>query len=151
KAQAEDWMQSIELFVARSIAEADKADVAKDVYGVWAALEPVALFYQGAPGAEPAKVRYDALMADAKNKKEIDAGKKLAEGKEKETRFDFDGAHAVFKEAERLFGSTKAGKAAGLAWKQIEKDNKLGYQHTCGYCKAGGCACPTHSKLKKKK
>ena len=151
QAQAADWVQTIELFVAKSIAEADKAEVAKDVYGMWAALEPVALFYQGAPGAETAKTRYEALMADAKNKKEIDAGKKFAEGKDREAKFDFDGAHAIYKETERLFGGTKAGKAAGLAWKQIEKDNKLGYVHTCGYCKAGGCACPTHSKLKKKK
>jgi|SoiMethySBSTD1v2_1073268.scaffolds.fasta_scaffold03141_3 peroxiredoxin len=151
QAQATDWMQAIELFVAKSIAEADKAEVAKDVYGTWAALEPVALFYQGAPGADAAKARYDVLMADAKNKKEIDAGKKFAEGKDKETKFDFDGAYAIYKETERLFGSTKAGKMAGLAWKQIEKDNKLGYQHTCGYCRAGGCACPTHSKQKKKK
>jgi peroxiredoxin len=151
QAQATDWMQSIELFVAKSIAEADKAEVAKDVFGMWAALEPVALLYQGAPGAEPAKARYDALMADPKNKKEIEAGKKVAEAKEREGRFDFDGAHALYKETERLFGGTKAAKAAALAWKQIEKDNKLGYQHSCGYCKAGGCACPTHSKLKKKK
>jgi len=151
KTQAADWMQSIEQFVVKSIADADKAEVAKDVYAVWAALEPIALFYQGAPGADVAKVRYDTLIADGKNKKEIEAGKKFAEAKAHEATFDFDGAHACYKETEKLFGGTRAGKAAALAWKVIEKDGKLGYQHTCGYCKAGGCACPQHSKIKKKK
>ncbi|HEX6813421.1 MAG TPA: TlpA disulfide reductase family protein [Planctomycetota bacterium] len=150
QAQATDWIQTIEQFVTRSVADADKAEQAKDVYGVWAALEPVALFYQGAPGADAVKTRFDTLLADARNKKEIEAGKKFAEGKVREAAFEFDAAHACYKETERLFGSTKAGRAAGLAWKAIEKDGKLGYQHTCGYCKAGGAACPEHKPKKKK-
>jgi peroxiredoxin len=149
QAQAKDWMQTSEQFVAKATADADKAEAAKDLYQLWLALEPVATSYQGVPGAAEAKTRFDALMADPKNKREIEAAKKVAEAKTREAASDFDGAFAIYKETEKLYGNTKAGKAAAVAWKAIEKDGKLGYQATCGYCKAGGRACPQHAKKKK--
>jgi hypothetical protein len=148
-AQAKEWMQAMEQFVAKSLAEADAAAAAKDVYLLWSKLEPLATGYKGVPGAEPAKARFDALMADAKNVKEVEAGKKLAAGNALEQALDFDGAHAIYKALAGSHGSTQAGKAAAVAWKALEKDGKLGYRADCGYCKAGGVACPQHRKKKK--
>lgn len=148
--QAKDWMQQYEKFVADSLAAAEQAVTAKDVYGQWAALQPVADYYQGVPGAEAGKTKFDALVADPKNKKEIEAGKKFAGGKSKEDAFDYDGAYAVWREVATAFASTKAGRDAANLIKAYEKDGKLGYDRNCGYCKAGGAACPQHAKKKKK-
>lgn len=149
KAQAKDWMQQYEQFVQTSLAAADKAVAANDPYGQWVALQPVADWYQGVPGADAGKKRFDALMADPKNKREIEAGKKFAAAKEKEAACDFDGAYAIFREVSTTFGTTKVGKEAASLVKAYEKDGKLGYDNTCGYCKAGGVACPQHRKKKK--
>ena len=88
-------------------------------------------------------------MADPKNKKDIEAGKKYTVGKEKEAAFDYDGAYAVWRELDAAFPTTKQGKDAVNLMKAYEKDGKLGYDNTCGYCKAGGVACPQHRKKKK--
>lgn len=148
--QAKDWMQTYEKFVADALAAADAAEKAKDVYAQWFALQPVADWYQGVPGADGAKTKFDALVADKKNTREIDAGKKFAIGKEKETAQDFDAAYAIWKDLAATFANTKCGKEAVNLVKAYEKDGKLGYDKTCPYCKARGAACPTHSKAKKK-
>ncbi|MFY9345737.1 MAG: TlpA disulfide reductase family protein [Planctomycetota bacterium] len=149
QAQAKDWVQQYEQFVQDAIAAADKAVAAKDVFAQWAALQPAADWYQGVPGADVCKTRFDALLAVPTNKKEIEAGRKLATAKVKEAAFDFDGAYAICKEVAAAFGTTKAGRDAAALIKAYEKDGKLGYDHTCGYCKAGGSACPQHRKKKK--
>jgi peroxiredoxin len=149
QAQAKDWLQQYEQFVVAAIAAADAGAAAKDVYAQWAALQPAADYYQGVPSADVCKTRFDALMAEPKNKKEIEAGRKFATGKLKEAAFEFDAAYAIFKEVALAFGTTKAGRDASALVKSYEKDNKLGYDHTCGYCKAGGNACPQHRKKKK--
>lgn len=151
QAQAKDWMQQYEKFVTDSLAAAEQAATAKDVYGQWAALQPVADYYQGVPGAEAGKTKFEALLAEPKNKREIEAGRKFAAGKAKEAAFDYDGAYAVWKEVATAFANTKVGKDAANLVKTYEKDGKLGYDRNCGYCKAGGTACPQHSKTKKKK
>ena len=151
KAQATDWMETSTRFVEESMAAADAAEKQKDLFLLWSKLEPVASFYQGVPGADAAKTRLTALVADPKNKREIDAGRKFAEAKQKELALDFDGAHTIYKEVAQAFSNTKAGKAAAAAFAAIEKDGKLGFDPTCGYCKAAGVACPAHSKAKKKK
>lgn len=148
-AQANDWMQQYEQYVQAALAAADVAESEQDTYRLFEALQPVADYYQGVPGADAAKQRFTALMADGKHKREIDAGRKLAQARLKEAAFDFDGAYAGFKEIAQQFAPTKAGKEAAAAMKAYEKDGKLGYDHNCGYCKAGGAACPTHRKKKK--
>jgi peroxiredoxin len=149
KAQATDWMQSYEAFVTAGTTAADQAEAQKDLHGIWAALQPVADFYQGVPGADAAKARLDKLMADGKNKREVEAGKKMAIVRSKETTFEYDAAYAILKELAQQFAPTKAGKEAVVMVKAYEKDGKLGFDATCGYCKAGGAACPTHRKKKK--
>lgn len=148
-AQARDWMQQYEQFVQQALAAAEAAVAAKDAYGQWAALQPVADFYDGVPGADAAKQQLAALLADARNKREIEAGKKMAAAKAKADAFDFDGAYAIFKELSTTLGNTRAGRDAAATMKAYEKDGKLGYDHTCGYCQAGGAACPQHRKKKK--
>lgn len=148
QAQARGWLAAMETFVAESIAAADKAEAAGDLHALWASLDPLAR-YAGVPGADGAKPRLDKLLADPKNKKEIEAGKKVAEAKVKEAALDFDGAYDLYKAAANSFGNTKAGKAAAAAMKEIEKAGKLGYVATCPYCKAAGAACPTHKKKKR--
>ena len=149
QAQAKEWQDKIEAVVKTSLEAADKAEAAGDVYGLWAGLDPVAGRYLGAPGTDAAKARLDKLLADPKQKREIDAGRKVAEGKAKEALLDYDGAYEVYKVASAAFANTKAGKAAIASMRSFEKDGKLGYQATCPYCKAGGAACPTHKKKKK--
>jgi hypothetical protein len=147
--QARDWMEQQEQAVMRASAAADQAAAAKDGYAQWAALQPIADWYQGVPGAEACKTRLDALLADGKTKREIEAGRKYAVAKEKEAAFDYDGAYAILRELAASFAATKPGKDAAALVKAYEKDGKLGYDHTCGYCKAGGAACPQHRKKKK--
>lgn len=149
-AQAKDWIEQYETFVKDGLAAAEKAEAAKDVYGQWAALQPIADWYQGVPGADVAKTKFTALVADPKNKKDIEAGRKFAAGKEKEAAFEFDAAYAIWKEVSTQYGNTRIGKEALAQMKAYEKDGKLGYDHSCGYCKAGGAACPQHAKKKKK-
>ncbi len=145
--QAKEWLTKIEAFVTMSLAAADKA--VGDPYTQWLHLDPLAARYQGVPGTEGAKARLDALLADPKQKRDVEVGKKIAEAQAKEAAFDFDGAYEIYKAAASAFGNTKAGKAAALTVKAYEKDGKLGYMATCPYCKAGGVACPTHKRKKK--
>jgi peroxiredoxin len=151
KQQLTGWLHAYERFVTAAAAAADAADKANDVYEQWRNLEPLAGPYRGIPGAEAAKDRLDKLLAEPKHKREIEAGRKLAEARQKEAAFDFDGAYEAYKAVAGSFGNTKAGKAAATAHKEIEVQGKLGYLATCPYCKTAGAACPTHSKNKKKK
>lgn len=149
--QLTGWLTHYERFVATATAQAEAAAKTGDVYEQWRNLEPLAGPYRGIPGSDAAKDQLDKLLAEPKHKREIDAGRKLAEGKQKEAACDFDGAHEIYKAVAASFANTKAGKAALAAQKDIESQGKLGYLATCPYCKAGGAACPTHSKTKKKK
>jgi hypothetical protein len=149
QAQARNWMKDWETAVAEALASADKAEAAKDLFALWTALQPAADYYQGVPGADVAKQRFTALLADANSKKEVEAGRKFAAARLKEAAYDYDGAYAIFREVAGAFGATKVGKEAALLVKAYEKDGKLGYDQTCGYCKAGGVACPQHRKKKK--
>ena len=149
QAMAKEWVAAAEKFVVDSLAEATQAEAAKDVYVQWAKLDPIANGYQGVPGAEPGKARFDKLMAEPRNKKEIDAGKQFAAAKALEAAFEFDKAYDLFKDASNRLGTTKAGRAATAAYRALEKDGKLGYTPGCSYCKAAGAACPTHKKKKR--
>ena len=149
KAQATDWMQGYERAVTEALAAADKAEAAKDVFAMFEALQPAADWHQGVPGADVAKQRFDKLMADGKNKREVDAGRRMATARHKESTQEFDAAYAIFKELSQQFGQTKAGKEAAVLMKAYEKDGKLGFDPTCSYCKANGVACATHKKKKK--
>lgn len=151
KAQANDWLRGIEQFVADNMKAARDPAVAKDVYALWQKLDPVANGYAGVPGAETAKARLDALLADSRNKREIEAGRKYDEGKACEAAMNFDAAHAIYKAIASSHSATKAGKAAAASYRSLEKDGKLGYDHRCPYCKAASKACPQHDKKKKKK
>jgi hypothetical protein len=147
--QAQKWVREYETFVAESVARAKTAATSKDVFAEWAALQPLVDWYLGVPGTESAKERVDALLADPKNKREIEAGRKLAAGKDKEAALEYDAAYAIWKELATAFGSTKAGKEASNLMKAYEKDGKLGFDKTCPYCQATGTACASHRKKKK--
>ncbi|MBL8725419.1 MAG: TlpA family protein disulfide reductase [Planctomycetes bacterium] len=151
KRQLTGWLTAYENFVTTAVAAADAAEKAGDVYEQWRNLEPLAGGYRGVPGTDAAKDRLDKLLAEPKHKREIDAGRKLAEARQKAAAFDFDGAHEAFKAVANAYANTRAGKAAAVAFKEIESQGKLGYLATCPYCKTSGAACPTHSKNKKKK
>lgn len=149
QAQAKGWMEQYEQFVKESLEAADKAATEKDVFSQWLALQPVADWYQGVPGADAGKTKFDALIAEPKNKREIEAGRKFVGGKDKENALEYDAAYAIWKELAQTFGNTKAGKDATALMKAYEKDGKLGFDKTCTYCQAGGVACATHKKKKK--
>jgi len=148
-AQASRWIQQIEAEVQARTAGADTAEKVKDPYLLWVELEPIALRYQGVPGAEALAKRYAALMADARSKREIEGGKRLVAAQALEAANDFDGAYAQYKALITSHGSTVAGKKATEASKEIERLGKLGYQANCAYCKSAGAACPTHRRKKK--
>jgi thiol-disulfide isomerase/thioredoxin len=148
-AQATRWADQAEAEVRARTAAADAAEAAKDPYQVWLQLEPMALRYHGVPGAQELAKRYATLMADARNKREIEAGKQLVAAQELESANDFDGAHTQYKALVGSHGNTAAGKKAAEAMKEIERLGKLGYQASCGYCRASGAACATHRRKKK--
>jgi len=151
RAQLSGWLQDIEATAKSTMAEATAATTAGDLYAQWLQLDRIVRGYLGVPATEGAKEQLESLLADPKQKREIDAGKKLAEGRQKEDEQEFDAAFEIYKAAANTFANTKAGKAAATAMKALEKDGKLGFLATCPYCKAAGTACPTHSKSKKKK
>lgn len=151
RTQAQRWCERYEREVATATAEAAKADGEGDLYRVWSLLDPIARYYQGVPGAEAAKTRVDALMADKKVVREIDAGRAVAEAKSKAAEQDYDAAFALYKAAAQKFGNTRAGKAAGVSAKELETKGLLGYDARCPYCKAAEKTCPQHDPKKKKK
>lgn len=149
--QLKGWLADIEATAKTAAAAAAAATTAGDLYEQWLQLDRIVQGYLGVPETEGAKEQLEKLLADPKQKREIDAGKKLAEGKQKEDEQEYDAAFELYKAAANTFANTKAGKVAATAMKALEKDGKLGYLATCPYCKAAGVACPTHSKNKKKK
>ena len=148
-AQATRWLREYEQQVTAAVATADSAETGKDVYAQWAALQPIADWYQGVPGADLVKQRLDKLMADGKNKREVEAGKKMAVVTTKDAAREYDAAYAICKELAMQFGQTKCGKEAAALMKAYEKDGKLGFDARCSYCQANGVACATHRKKKK--
>lgn len=148
-ALAQQWVATTEQFVTESMAAADRPEVQKDLFLLWTKLEPVATGYQGVPGAERAKDRFAALMADPRTKKEVDAGQRLLAAQKLETDLEFDKAYEAFKVLASQAGSTRAGRLANDAYRRLEKEGKLGYQPACTYCKAKGGACPTHLRKKR--
>jgi thiol-disulfide isomerase/thioredoxin len=148
-AQAKRWVEEIEAEVQARAGGADAAEQAKDPYLQWLHLEPVALRYQGVPGAAALAKRHAELMADAPSKREIEAGKRLAVAKALEEARDFDGAFAQYKALIAMHEGTLAGKRAVEASKEIERLGKLGYQAHCAYCTSAGVACPTHRRKQK--
>ncbi|MBZ0150322.1 MAG: peroxiredoxin family protein [Planctomycetes bacterium] len=149
--QAKRWCERYEREVATATADAAKADGEGDLFRVWSLLDPIARYYQGVPGAEAAKTRVDALMADKKVMREIEAGRAVAEAKAKEAEQDYDAAFTLYKAAAQKFGNTRAGKAAGVSAKDLETKGLLGYDARCPYCKAAEKACPQHDPKKKKR
>ena len=144
--KAKEWRAADEKAVADALQAAGDAEKQGDVFAQFTNLDMVANDYAGVPGGDGAKERLDKLMADKKNQREVEGGKAYAEAEAKEAAFEFDAAHAMYKDITRKFGNTKAGKAANQHFKDLEKAGKLGYDHNCPYCKAGGAACPTHKK-----
>jgi peroxiredoxin len=150
RAQLSGWLQEIEANAKHAAAAAAAAATAGDVHAQWVELDRIVKGYLGVPATDGAKERLEQLLADPKQKREIDAGKKLAEGKLQEGKQDYDAAFEIFKATASAFANTKAGKAAAAAMKALEQDGKLGFLASCPYCKAAGTACPTHRKKKKK-
>lgn len=148
QAQAKGWRTADEEAVAAAVKAAEQAEKDGDVFAVWRNLDAIVNRYAGVPGGDGCKERLDELLANKKNQREVDAGKQLEEGEAKEADFDFDGAHEIYKQIARRLSSTKAGKVANQRYKDIEKQGKLGYDHSCNYCRAGGAACPRHRKDK---
>lgn len=144
--QARTWVQEIEQTVADALAVAEQALHEEDAYTAWLRLGAVAKGYDGVPGVEDAKARFEAIQKDGKHKREIAAGIALAEARALEAARDFDGAHKALKAVASAWSSTKAGKEAKEAYRAIEKDGKLGYMRGCGACEASGAACPRHKK-----
>ena len=147
-AQANGWREEIATFVAEATVEADEAEKKKDVYVMWRCLDAVANRYTGVPGGEKAKERLEALLADKKVVREIEAGKEFAKAEACEAAFDFDTAIAAYEALGKRQSGTKAGKAAKDRHKDLLKRGMLGYQHDCHYCKAGEKACPSHTRKK---
>jgi thiol-disulfide isomerase/thioredoxin len=149
QAQAKAWMQGIEKQVADGLAAADAAERSKDTFQLWSRLEPLALRFHGVPGADVARTRFDALLANPEGKREVEAGRKLADAEARENAQDFDGAYTRYKALATSHAATAAGRKADERWRAIEKDGKLGFDATCGYCKAAGAACPQHRRKPK--
>lgn len=147
--QANEFVAATEAFVAESMAAADSPQAAKDAYFLWGKLEPVATRYQGVPGAEAAVPRLEKLLANAKAKRDIEAGQKFTEAAALEAKMQFDAAYDLYKELASRFGSSRSGRAGNDAYRRLEKEGKLGYDASCPYCKAKGGACPQHLKKKR--
>lgn len=149
KAQAERWLRDYETAVAAAMQTAAEATVEQDHHAAWVALQPIAEWYVGIPGADQAKKRLTELLADSRRRREVDAGRKLAEAIAKEELLEFDAADAECKEVVQRFASTRAGKAAAARRLAYERDGKLGYLHTCNQCKVAGAACQEHRRRPK--
>lgn len=146
---AREWLAAIERQVADAIAAARAPDAQKDLYDLWLRLEPAGQRGAGIPGADQAKLLFEQLMADPRTKKEVEAGQRVAEAKKLEAAREFDKAYELYKDVSGKLGTTKGGRVATAAYRQLEKDGKLGYVADCAYCKAAGAACPSHKRKKK--
>jgi hypothetical protein len=143
--QGEEIALEIEQAVATALEGATKAEANADVYLAWSLLDPIVNAYAGVPRQDEAAALLAKITGDNRNKREIEAGKRLAAARALEAARDFEGAYKAYK-AMGSFSTTKAGKDAAAAWRAIEKDGKLGYKRGCGACEAIGRACPAHKK-----
>ena len=144
KAQAERWLRDYESTIAAAMQTAAEATVEQDPYAAWAALQPIADWHVGIPGADRAKARLLELLADGRRRREVEAGRLYAEALAKEDRLDFDGADATCKEVVQRFATTRAGKNAVERRATYQREGKLGYRHACDRCKIAGAACTEH-------
>jgi thiol-disulfide isomerase/thioredoxin len=144
KAQAERWLRDYESSIAAAMQTAAEATVEQDPYAAWAALQPIADWHVGIPGADRAKARLQELLADGRRRREVEAGRLYAEALAKEDRLDFDGADAACKEVVQRFATTRAGKNAVERRATYQREGKLGYRHACDRCKIAGAACTEH-------
>jgi thiol-disulfide isomerase/thioredoxin len=149
QAQAKAWMAGIEGEVEQGLAAVEAAEQANDLPLLWSRLEPLALRFHGVPRAEGARARYDALLADATKRREVEAARKLADAEKREQASDFDGAYTRYKAVATSHADTAAGKQAELRYRAIDKDGKLGFDASCGYCQSAGVACPQHRRKQK--
>lgn len=149
KAQAEHRIANAESMVGKAIETADKAMADGDFFGAFAELEPLAA-WAGVPRADEAAQKLTAMLADKKQKREIDAGKALAEVMPLQRRREYDEAFKAFKKVGNLWSGTKAGTAANAAALAIEKGGKLGFDRGCGACNAADKTCSVHAKKRKK-
>ena len=144
RAIATDHEQKVATALDQAKAAIDKGDV----YAAFALLDPIAKNYQGVPRADEAAQKTAAMLADARQKREIQGGQKFAEAQALEQQREFDNAFKAYKAVANAWNGTKAAKDATAAAAAIEKGGKLGYLKGCGACEAAGRACPAHKKKK---
>jgi thiol-disulfide isomerase/thioredoxin len=146
--QALGWSLGYDRAIKAALKLAER-DRDQDPYAVWAALQPIAEHYGAISGANEVRRKLTDLMADNRRRREIDAGRKLAEAIAKEEQLDFDAADALCKEVVLKYASTRAGKNAAALREGYQRDGKLGYQHACDRCKVAGAACAEHRRRPK--
>ena len=147
-AQANELLAECEQKVAAALDGAAKAKTDGDAFAAFLLLDPIAKGYAAVPRADEACQQLAALLADARQKREIQAGQKLLEVRALEQTREFDNAFKAYKALAQAFGGTRAARDATAAAAAIEKAGKLGYRKGCGACEAAGCACPAHRKKK---
>lgn len=143
-AQAREMVAGAEATVQRALTEAQTAVEAKDIYLAHQLLVPVARSYQGVPGAEKAAARVEELLADAGNRREIEAGRRFQEIREIEMSRDYDAAYEQYRALVRQHGRTKAAREARERERAIKAEGKLGFLRGCGACEALDKACDMH-------
>lgn len=145
--RSKEWLDAYQRAVADALAAADAAT--DDPYAAWTALQPIAEWHRGVPGADQAAQRLARLLADTTSRREIDAGRKWAEVALREQAFEFDAADALCKEVVQRFGSTRVGKLAAARRKDYVQQGKLGFDPTCAACRDGAVACRQHRRKSK--
>jgi len=148
KAQAEKRIAAAEGLVAAGISDADAALAGGDAYKAFAALDPLTP-YAGVPRADEAAQKLATLLADKKQKREIDAGKALVEVEAFQKRREYDEAFNRYKKLASAWTGTRAAAAANAAALAIQKGGKLGFDRGCGACMAADKTCSLHAKKKK--
>jgi len=148
KAQAEKRIATAEANVAAGITAADAALAEGDCYRAFTALDPLGP-YAGVPRADEAAQKLATLLADKKQKREVDAGKALAEVEALARRREYDEAFKGYKKVVSAWSNTRAAAAANAAALAIQKGGKLGFDRGCGACMAADKTCSLHAKKKK--
>lgn len=146
--QASRWIRGYQGAIKTALKMAER-DRDADPYAVWVALQPIAEHYEAINGADEVRRQLAELLADGRRRREIDAGRKLAEAIEKEEQLEFDAADALCKAVVQKYASTRAGKDAAARRDGYARDGKLGYLHACDRCKVAGAACPEHRRRPK--
>lgn len=149
QAQAEQRVARIEAAVTAGLDGATKAIADGDFHRAFTCLDPVAKGHDGVPGADTAQKQLAAMLADKKQKREIDAGQELVRVEELQKRREYDEAYKAFKKLASSFANTRAAQAANAAALAIQKGGKLGFDRACGACQAGDKTCALHAKKKK--